>query len=91
MEYKHVDIPGCSGNNKIWIIQYAANDNKIDEIKETADAETNSEKENLNEKINHKLRRLHTSYNPTVYDITKILVMGGTDETYKSPVKFEEA
>ena len=38
-----MDILGFS-----QIIQYAANDNKIDEMKETEYAETNSEKENLN-------------------------------------------
>ena len=31
------------------------------------------------------------SYNPTVYDITEILLVGGTDENYKAPMKFEEA
>ena len=33
----------------------------------------------------------HTSYNPTIYDITKILQVGGTDENYKSLMKPEEA
>ena len=60
-------------------------------MKETEDAETNSEKENLHKKINHKLRRLHTSYNLTIYDITKILLVGGTDKNYESPMKFEDA
>ena len=35
VEGKYVDIPGYSRNNKIQIIQYAAGDNKIDEMKET--------------------------------------------------------
>ena len=34
---------------------------------------------------------MHTSYNPTVYDISEILLVGGTDESYESPMKFEEA
>ena len=91
VEGKYVDIPGYSRNNEIQIIQYAADDNTIDEMKETEDAETNSEKENLHKKINHKLRRLHTSYNLTIYDITKILLVGGTDKNYESPMKFEDA
>ena len=50
-----------------------------------------SQNKGLNKKINYELRRLHMSYNPTVYDITEILLVSGTDETYKAPVKFEEA
>ena len=46
MEGKYVDIPGCSRNNKIWITQYAANDDKIDEVKETEDSGSYSEKGN---------------------------------------------
>ena len=50
MEVKYVDIPGYSRNNKIQIIQDAADDNTIDQMKEIEDAITNSEKENLNKK-----------------------------------------
>ena len=50
VEGKYVDIPEYSKNNKIQIIQYTANDDKIDEVKETEDAETKSENGNLNKK-----------------------------------------
>ena len=91
VEVKYMDIPGYSRNNKIWIIEYIADGNKIDEVNETEDDGTYLEKENLNKKINHKLRKLRTSYNQTIYNISEILLMGGTDEYYKSPIKFKEA
>ena len=43
-----MEIPEHGRNNKIWISQCTADDDKIDEVKETEDDGTNSEKENLN-------------------------------------------
>ena len=34
---------------------------------------------------------MNTSFNLTMHDITKILLVTGTEENYKSPMKFEEA
>ena len=91
VEGKYVDIPGYSRNNKTWIIQNVDDDDKVEDTKEKEDEDAKSENEGLNKKINHKLQKLHTSYNPTVYDITEILLVGGTDESYEAPTKFEEA
>ena len=48
VEVKYMDIPGYSRNNIIWIIEYIADGNKIDEVNETEDDGTYLEKENLN-------------------------------------------
>ena len=88
---KYVDIPEYSRNNKTRIIQYVDDDNKVEDTKEKEDKDAKSENEGLNKKINQKLQKLHKSYNPTVYDITEILLVGGTDESYEAPTKFEEA
>ena len=45
----------------------------------------------MNPKTTRELRRLQTWYNPTLTDMGEVAFVGGTDDLYENPEKFQGA
>ena len=55
-----------------------------------SDEEDDNEK-TMNPKTTRELRRLQTWYNPTLTDMGEVAFVGGTDDLYENPEKFQAA
>ena len=76
----YIKIPNYHQNSKINILD-------IREENETL-GETEQENE---KKVEEENDRVQMTYDPTRDDVTDILLVGGTDESYEALEKFDEA
>jgi len=83
-------------NNDASSFDYEDNDDRDTDNSEPpatqdiSDEEDDNEK-TMNPKTTRELRRLQTWYNPTLTDMGEVAFVGGTDDLYENPEKFQGA